>query len=296
MNNKAVDLGNYNIKTSDGLIFKATYETRKPENSLIQYETLEYNGTTYYISQGDFDQNLDKASKDTLPLFLYAITKKEHLHELNVVVGLPADQYNSNREKMSNKFKGEFKVVLNGNQHKTVLVNDVQVFPEGVGSFYTLSSQEKDGLVLIVDIGGRTVNICLFEDGKLVKVATVPHGVQSIFQRVLDTLKDQYGAMPWLTIGYIEKNYKKGIKIDGVSVDLGFIENEIEELTGEIYRTLHAKDFPIRLVDKMRLAGGGADLLKGSMEKQHHNVEVMANNIFANVNGFKEVANTLWRN
>ncbi|MEG0578932.1 MAG: hypothetical protein RR490_03345, partial [Niameybacter sp.] len=94
---KGIDLGNHNTKTSSGFIFKATYSEERPSDTFAKFETIEYGNKTYYISEGDFDQNLDKAEKDMIPLFLYALSKKDHYHDVKVVLGLPTTQYNSKK-------------------------------------------------------------------------------------------------------------------------------------------------------------------------------------------------------
>ena len=65
-----VDLGNWNVKTSEGDIFSSRYTV--VENILgATGDVLEVEGTKYYIKDGKLENNYDKANKETnLILFL----------------------------------------------------------------------------------------------------------------------------------------------------------------------------------------------------------------------------------
>ena len=60
-----VDLGNWNIKTSEWNVFPSRYTTI--ENLLgATGDVLEYEGTKYYIREGKLENNYDKANKELI--------------------------------------------------------------------------------------------------------------------------------------------------------------------------------------------------------------------------------------
>ena len=73
-------LGNYNIKTSTGVIFRSTFEYGIPCNPLGEH-IISFNGNSYTMEKGTFNNTFNKAKKDYLPNLLYAIIKSSSNHQ-----------------------------------------------------------------------------------------------------------------------------------------------------------------------------------------------------------------------
>ena len=128
-----IDLGNWNIKTSEGDIFPSRYTI--VENILgATGDVFEYEGIKYYMREGKLENNYDKANKETnLILFLYSLALQKDRY-FKVVVGLPALAYKTNRESFKDKLlnKKIHDVIIN-KQPKKIIIEDLVVFPEGAG-------------------------------------------------------------------------------------------------------------------------------------------------------------------
>ena len=86
----AVDLGNYNIKTSEGVIFESRYQEVEKED--FDNELVEIGNKYYKMEVGEFENEFNKAKKNYLPNLLYAISKSfdENEIEIDLVLGVPA--------------------------------------------------------------------------------------------------------------------------------------------------------------------------------------------------------------
>ena len=115
----SVDLGNYNVKTSSGILFKSVYSDFDYKQEMNKTDCLTYEGRDYAIGVGDFDTNYDKSQKiDTVPLLLYGLAKSISYNyaKVNLVVGLPVDQHKNKelKDSIKNKFARSFKFSING--------------------------------------------------------------------------------------------------------------------------------------------------------------------------------------
>lgn len=284
-----VDMGNYNIKTSDNVIFQATYSCESNKNDLTSEEILTYNGKTYYIGSGQFDTELNKSTKDTLPLFLYALGKSTDANVIKVVLGLPVNQFTeSNKERMIKKFTGKFNFKLNG-EERTIHVPEVKVFMEGVGAYYSISGAD-DKEIILVDIGGRTTNFAHFYRGKHKQSSSIASGVFNVLDNVKDKLNEDYGldldrerAADIIKDMYLE--------VDEKQVDLSFVTNIKQEVIDSIINELKL-NYPTKLATPVLIGGGSELIYKQFVQKMR--ASTLNNPVFANAQGFKEVADIVF--
>ncbi|MDP4174152.1 MAG: ParM/StbA family protein [Bacteroidota bacterium] len=284
-----IDIGNYNLKTSSGFIMPAKYTTK--ERLLDSGTALTHNGTTYYMGEGTLETKLNKAEKQNiLPLLYTAILESTDRPVVNIVVGLPINQYKSNKDKLKaailqNKM---IKVRYKGID-RTLIIENVEVFPEGAGAYYSLENKNKKCIIL--DIGGRTTNFAVFENNKLIKADSKALGMINLYDSIRQHLNSNHTLS--LNIEDIESILRDGLKVDGQQVDMNFIAPFIKDMVENLMNELNL-NYPIRTHTSI-LTGGGSFLLYGVLKKKIESLVRIDNYLFANAQGFRKVGLSLWK-
>lgn len=282
----AIDLGNFNVKTSNMNIFNSMF-TSEVQVSDLGEEILEFNSKKYYMQKGSWDKEYNKAAKDYMPNLLYGIYKSlENTGYNNINIdlrlGLPIEQIElkeSIKEQLENK-SFEFKV----NEHPvSINIKRLGIVAEGFSSFYTLSDKQRSEDTLIIDIGGRTVNVVSLVNKKIKNKATLAFGMIDLYEiiRQGETKKGKK-----LNVEDIENliNTKKISDIDeAVKTFIKKIDNELK------------LNFADREYFKMWLTGGGALVLKDYLDgTEFSKAAIMDNPVFSNVRGNYNIGLAKW--
>lgn len=278
----AIDLGNYNIKTSEGICFPSTFTKDVSANPLGE-EILEYNGETFIMGKGEYDNTFNKSKKNYIPNLLYAIAKSSSKgdKEFNIVLGVPLDNLNITnnfKEDLENK---EFEYVVNGTERK-IKINKIATVGEGISSYYALNDADRAKDCLIIDIGGRTVNVCTFINKKLDKKFTVNKGVINLYDSI-KTKENSTGEN--YNTEEIERLMKKGL-IEDTKADKQLF---VEAILNAIKLNLNRDTFDIFLT------GGGSLVVHEELKEYMPNSTLLDNPIFTNVTGNKKIALAQWR-
>lgn len=294
-----IDLGNFNVKTSNKVLFRATYTTEAEGHVTGTEKTIEFNDETYYIEKGEFDLQTNKSAKDTLPLFLYALAQatKKTTKEVNVVLGIPVDQL-KDKEQMAARFKKEFTFKVNG-QTRNIKVKNVLCFPECVGASFAIADNVPKFEYILLDLGGLISNIALFQDNKHAKSGSIPSGTLSLISSITKEINKEHGLnktptqmFRYLVNDHLEtvkgkidlEPYRKKYFIPYVKQVFTKLENEYEGLTTPIY-----------------VLGGGLEMLKPYIVeylKQDPRFRMSPFNdaIFLNALGFKVIGDNMkWK-
>lgn len=283
-----IDLGNWNVKTSTGDIFSSRYTT--VENLLgSNADIFEYEGIKYYMCEGQLENNYDKASKETnIILLLYALALQKENH-FRVVVGLPISSYKANRDKFREKLLESkvHNIKLNG-RAKTIVIEDVIVFPEGAGAYYSIQNRSKNAI--IIDVGGGTTNIAGFKNCKLDKSTTLGKGMIELYSRIREYLNSTYTLK--LELEDIEGIMRDGLKVDGEQISFNFLKDIVEEFTKQLMNEL--RNFDIRTAE-VYLVGGGTKLLKGVLTNKIKGLKIIEDYLFSNAKGFKKIGDKKWK-
>ena len=284
-----LDVGNYGLKVNSNINVKSL--VTEHEKILKEGITLEMDGKRYIIGDGNFETELNKSNKENfLPLLFtgIALSSKDEFNQ--VVVGLPINQYRTNKSVIENLiFENKMKVIKFNNEIRKIVIADFKVYPEGIGAYYSLNTNED---VIIVDIGGRTTDIAYIENKRNSISSTVATGTLNIYKSVADKLNSDYCLN--LSILDAEKIIKRGkLLIDGSQVDLSFITDILKENFMKIKEDLDFK-FPAR-TEQIILVGGGTYLYQKAFMKRYKNCIAADNPIFANSIGFQKVGEKLWK-
>ncbi len=180
-----VDLGSFNIKNDKGLIFENRFILDN-ESETFGAEVLSYNENNYFFGKGRFDKTFTKVNKNFEVSLFYMLGKSNINGEVNLILHLPGSQM-AMKQIIIDKLQGnEFEYKVNGESFK-VKFNKVGVLKEGWSSFYSLDKRN-EGLIAIMDIGGRTTDVFTFNNGIQEQEKSISIGMMNVFSDIAESL------------------------------------------------------------------------------------------------------------
>ena len=282
----AIDLGNYNIKTSEGIHFISTFEQFDGIDP-GERKILTYNGKEYVMElKSSFDNEFNKTKKDYIPNLLWAINKStpSHINSIRIVLGIPVENMgavDSFKEELEGK---QFTFKAKGYGKRSILIDKVAVVAEGVSSFYTLPEIERKNDSLIIDIGGRTTNVVSFKKGRIEHKKQINKGMINYYEDVTSKYNSKGECV---NTEDIKNLIDKGI------VDIDTVKFYKDELVKYIFNQVKTKCN--RDYYKIWFTGGGSIELKEAILRLEPKANFMNDALFTNVNGNKRIALSQWR-
>ncbi|MDU1279240.1 MAG: ParM/StbA family protein [Clostridium sp.] len=234
-----VDLGNYYTKSSKGVSFLSKVSFI---GGIENKDFIKTDNKKIYLGEGEFDTEYRKAYRGNLINLLQGAIEKSSTDRNNkVVVGLPLSQYKADKEYLINRIL------------QSKLVTDVEVVPEGV---LTVPNNYEG---IIIDIGGRTTDICLLEvEGskrRIKRPTSLAKGVMNLESDFVNYINSSYGLD--LKQDDAQRIIRNGLTIYGekkeVSMDI------FKEFVESIVRNVQV-DYSLK-TNNVVLIGGGADKL-----------------------------------
>lgn len=279
----AIDLGNFNIKNSDNIIFQTRYQ----EGTLDGYaggNEITFEGKSYVMETGNWEHEGNKAIKNYMPNLLYSLSKSipNNVTEatFDVVLGLPILQM-PQKEKLKEKLeKQTFNFKLN-NMQKSFTINRVAVIAEGFSSLYVLGEAERGKDILMIDIGGKTVNVVEYSNRKVGKKDTLHVGAFKLYGKIKDKLS---GDGKTHNLDEIERLVKNGWITD--------IEKEKKQFLADILNELK-ENFDIETYN-VYFTGGGSLLISDVINSTINNLNLVPNPLFSNCLGNLNIAKAKW--
>ena len=261
---------------------------------------INFNGELFIIGEGDYDTNLNKLSKENLlPMLCLAAGLSTKEEFIRVVLGLPINQYRSNKNKMLEIIE-ENKILnfkLNG-LDRCICIEEASIFPEGVATYYSLDIEKRKALVdqdlIILDIGGRTTDIALLKAGKkrsVAKSTSLDVGMINIYNDMINEINSLYTL--GLNIEDAEGILKNGLEVDGEKQDTSFIKNIVKNNIEKVFKELNIS-YPVRTSPLIVTGGGGKSFFK-SLKKRYPTAQLVEDNLFSNAIGYKRVGDKLWQ-
>lgn len=189
-----------------------------------------------------------------------------------------------NKTRLIETLKGEnFKFKFNGIDRE-IKINDLMVLPEGYASYYSLDIENKKGDVCILDLGSRTINICVLENAKIVKTNTIKLGSFDFYSKI-KSLENAKGE------DYIEEDIQR-------LIDNGLIKVDSKQYIEFLSDILNAVKPYVNLKTYNTIFTGGTSLmLKEYIEKLPLNkFKVHPNALTSNVDGAMEASKKVWNN
>ena len=234
-----VDLGNYAVKTSEGVHFLSKFI----ESNGFYGNEIIYDGKAIVVGEGEFQTDYKKSMKEnTLPLLYSALalsSKDEQCFQ--VVLGLPIQQYKNNKAELIKLVEeNRAKTVEANGKKRDIFITDITIAPEGASAYYNLSKENKRSIgkkqLVIVDIGGRTTDVCLFKDKQIKQYKTIPGGMLNIYNDIVTTINEVYSQNFDLEDG--EEVLKDGLFLEGENKDVSFIKSILKKQFDSIFKEL----------------------------------------------------------
>ena len=289
-----IDLGNFSVKTSEKIRFISKISERE---TFDEKNTFSIDGVKYTVEDGEFVTDWNKSKKEnTIPLLYYAIAKSTEDNLNQIVLGLPIQQYKKEKENLKALIENnKIKEVVIENKTRNIFITDVEIAPESAAAYYNLDLETKNKIgnkqLLIIDIGGRTSDICLFKDKVIKEVKTIPVGMLNIYQEIIDYVNTEYTESFKLEDG--EVILREGLFLNGSYRDISFIKPILLNNFNSIWKEVQLKFNP-GLGYVLLTGGGSLTLGKAFKNRIGNNLIISENPLFDNSLGFKKVGEKLW--
>ena len=287
-----VDIGYTYTKTSEGILFASKVCKAEPFQDAPK---LTWEGQTYSVGVGESTVDANKINSTiTKVCMMAALAVSSKDSEFNIVTGLPIGQFSAQADNLKSMILSNRrnKVFLNGVE-RNLNINDVKIYAQGAGALF---AQRIDGEAIIIDIGGRTIDIAYFEiEGgrrRLSTHSTLYCGMLPLYSKAIEAINQKYELT--LPSKDSEKILRDGLEVHGEKQDIRFIntiKNEhIQELVNELDVKYPSKTTPIYIT------GGGAFIFGAVLQDKYRNARILPNCQFSNANGFKQIGESIWQN
>lgn len=286
--NLGIDIGNYNVKTSEGVIFKSAVSENIEYGN--KFDKIEIDSKTYYLGTGRLEIDYRKFDKENyIPLLLGAICKSSNSIENRIGLGLPIKQYSSCKQELIDKLTNKTYDVTYNDIRRRIRITDVQVFPESVAGiiahFNSTLFDVKYKDIVSVDIGGKTTDIALIRNKKVIRSSQVNTGTIDIYNCIKNSLEARYFDIK-ISLDDIKDYLEKGLYYKGKRQNINFAIRSCNDLFKEIYTELNL-NYPIN-ASAVVFQGGGTDLLDSVLSKKISNI-IKVDDLFANAKGYKSL-------
>lgn len=271
-----MDLGSFNIKVStgeDNFIFENRFMLDN-EAELFGAEYITLQDNTYVFNKGSFDKELCKTKKNFEVSLLYALAKAEVKGDINLILHLPESSIVGQKQILIDRLQGkDFEYICNGDNNN-VRIKKVGVLKEGFSSFYSLRKRN-NGMIAIIDIGGRSTEVFTFINGQLENETSIPVGTMDLFKKIVDALTNNG-----------ENRKLEDIKklLDNNIIDIKEYEDLTDKLCSDLVNSIKL-DIPSLEDYNIYLTGGGASYFESFLKKYYKKITEMQDSLFSNVIG-----------
>lgn len=292
-----INNGYYNIKTINGISFRALYEKVNEDDILIKSDKIEYDGSIYAVGKGSPVKYTDKSDSIGTRLFiLNAIcnTVQDDDIDLNLLITCPPLYRKVQLESLPDFLKGDYSLIWNGYK-KNIRITDIDIISETYTSYFADNTRSDD--MTIIDIGGYNTNVCHVVDGELEEYLTLQHGIYHLQTELSQIINSKLvNINSNIKPENVLKKIEKGLKFNGKSrieevkdnidkVYDGFIESVCD--------AINDKGIDIDTTDKLA-TGGGCKLLFPYLREKYEDIELSKNPIFDNLNGLLNIAKRMY--
>lgn len=262
-----IDVGNYAVKTSEKVHFLSKFS--KMDNFTGENK-INFNGKDLFLGEGEFSTDWNKSKKEsTLPLLFSAIYKSTQDNINQIVIGLPVQQYKTNKEELKELIENNRCAKVNNRQ---LIIEDVEIAPEGASAYYNIPIEFRNKIgnkqLIMIDIGGRTTDVSMFINKKISDIKTISVGMLNVYQDIIDSVNTQYTQNFELEDG--ELILKEGLFLDGENKDINFIKPILQKYFNSIYKDLQLK-FNLNK-GYVFLTGGGSEIFKKAFQNRLNNL------------------------
>ncbi|WAM36540.1 ParM/StbA family protein [Caldicellulosiruptor acetigenus] len=227
-------------------------------------------------------------------LVLTALMALESDKEVELGLGLPLMLYPKLKDKVKNYFEFAEEIIIDANNiAHSYHIARCEVFPQGVGALFSISSPVEDGTYCILDVGFRTTDVIVVEiknkniNPLLDMCFTVDKGMSLAVERLGLMIERKYGVS-YDTSLLFDIHERSHISVRGRKIDIEPHKKEVfgaiaDDIVQSISRRLQ-RGFDT--FDGVLVAGGGAFNVASVLQKEFNNVQVLDNAQFANAKGY----------
>lgn len=293
-----VDKGSALTKTAAGIKIRST--VRKMNNE-IDIKGLDSSGIKISINnvkymfgeEGDYATDLLKSEQESTKLLTYAAIIQSGVksgEDVYLLVGLPIGQYTKQRTAMRQLLYSQEPIYYTkpNDEHGHFFIKDVDVFPECAAAFYSQNTDKyTDKSVLLLDIGGLSVDAIHFIDRKVIKYDTVELGVMNLFARMASEINNTFNTKhsQW----DMDRILTHGLRIRGEKQDTAFLQKDLSDHVINIYNWLKMQ-FDLNSIDEVIMLGGGGELFFNELKKYVPQATLKENALLANAEGLQIIA------
>ncbi|WP_367567675.1 ParM/StbA family protein [Lacrimispora sp.] len=284
-----IDNGNYNTKSSEGMLYASGFAVSDREFITPEMQ-LFYEGSYFAIGERRLRFQQDKTrEQDTFILTLPAIAeamKRMGVSSTDIMlgVGLPIDSYGTQKEAFRRYFLREnISFVFEGRPYQCRIA-DCKVFAQGHAALCRYYPQLKGyRSITLIDIGGYTVDVLTVHNFRLDRAscASLRMGTITLYSRIQDTLQ-RSGIL--LSDSLITDAIQGNIQHTASRQIEEAVEQEVSAYCKELFNALRERGLDLRLPTVF--AGGGAELLESRLRGDGLNTVAVLNR-FANADGYK---------
>lgn len=300
----AIDNGYWSTKvfTNDNqFFFRSKYEKTDDTFNKNNTYSLFYEEESYIVGDGATQDNIDydKTQNELAKICTYtALSKISNCvgTNFNLMVGYPLKLYSTNKEIFADYLKTDGFIDCEINSEKKVFnVSNVIVLPQGAGALYSDVNRFKNKIIAILDIGGLTVNGCIFDNLNLIRntIFTEDLGIFILYNEIKKALDSQFGIN-------IQEYEIPDIVRYGLKMNNGKYKNESLITVNEVMQK-HVEDIK-KICKKNKwnignleilLIGGGSLVLKNQLLNQIPYSSLTENPLNDNVKGFYKAGELL---
>lgn len=284
-----VDNGNYNTKSSEGMLYASGYAASDREFITPEMQ-LFFEGRYYAIGGRRMRFQQDKTKETdafllTLPALADAMKKAGTTSaEITLGVGLPVDSYGMQKDAFRRYFlRDNLSFVFEGATYRCRIA-ECMVFAQGHAALCRYYPQLKDyRSITLVDIGGYTVDVLTFHHFRLDRqsCASLRMGTITLYGRIQDTLQR---SDILLSEELITDAIRGEIQHADSKIIAAVTERAVAGYCKEMLNALRERGLDLRLPTVF--AGGGAELLKSILRRDDLNTVAVLNR-FANADGYR---------
>ena len=295
-----LDIGNLTtvcVSENNEVVFESRLKPYQQLNRFSGNDVFEIDNQKFIFEEGYFENNLIKHEKENfINLVYYAIAKTCDSNSIFLTVGVPAGQYNSERENIRRTLmKNSCKTVKLNNKLRSITIEDVFVAPEGYGvKVEALTAINNNSKTLVIDIGGGTTDVAEFDEkGKFIGGKSVKKGLIDLYKEVADTLDNEYRLSVSLEDARKYFDGELSVKNDSFEEVTEYKKDALLTLGKYLLNELRGMYTNLSQYNII-LSGGGAKILHPLFLKVYPQTKAITD-IKANAKGFRRVGVAKWQ-
>jgi plasmid segregation protein ParM len=204
---------------------------------------------------------------------------------------LPLSQFKEDRTSLINMvLANREKFIRINNTEKQIIIQDVEVFPEGVVTL----ADDYEGIV--IDIGGRTTDCALVvnERGRrrVLNPISLPSGTINLYKDFINKVNNKFSLD--LVLNDAERLMLNGLYLDGKKTNINFAIEVYKQFVDSLISRLQV-EYSLR-TNRISLTGGGALLVYEQIRnKLGEGVTLQDRPVLANARAYHELGCCIWQ-